>query len=343
MSEVHVVVPTAIDDPARPSGGNTYDRHVCDGLVARGWHVHEHAVEASWPRIGLVPIELGETLSTVPDGSVTVIDGLIASASAATLVPVAERLRLVVLVHMPQAVPGEGAVLRAAHSVITTSRWTRGQLLDVYDLDATTVHVIEPGVETAEATIGTDAGENVLCVAPVSPHKGQDTLVSALAAIRDLTWRCRLVGSLERDPDFAACLRRQILEWGLDGRVELCGVRTGSALVRTYATSDLLVHASRGETYGMVVTEALARALPVVATAVGGVPEALGDTPAGKPGVLVSPDRPSDLAVALRSWLTDDKMRDRLRCAAARRRQALTSWDTTVGRMAQLLEAVADR
>ena len=44
MSEVHFIVPEGIDDPARPSGGNTYDRRVRHGLAALGWAVHEHAV-----------------------------------------------------------------------------------------------------------------------------------------------------------------------------------------------------------------------------------------------------------------------------------------------------------
>ena len=46
MTEVHVIVPEGIDDPARPSGGNAYDRRVCRGLAALGWAVHEHAVPA---------------------------------------------------------------------------------------------------------------------------------------------------------------------------------------------------------------------------------------------------------------------------------------------------------
>ena len=54
------------------------------------------------------------------------------------------------------------------------------------------------------------------------------------------------------------------------------GAATGAELDRAYAAADVLVLASRAETYGMVVTEALARGLPVIATAVGGVPEALG-------------------------------------------------------------------
>ena len=47
---VHVLVPSGIDDPARPSGGNRYDREVLDGLRARGRPVVEHAVGRTWPR-----------------------------------------------------------------------------------------------------------------------------------------------------------------------------------------------------------------------------------------------------------------------------------------------------
>ena len=72
----------------------------------------------------------------------------------------------------------------------------------------------------------------------------------------------------------------------------------------------------------MVVTEALARGIPVLATAVGGLPEALGRAPDGSlPGLLVPPDDPAALAAALRRWLSDADLRDRLgrRAAAARR------------------------
>jgi glycosyltransferase involved in cell wall biosynthesis len=342
VNAVHVFVPAGIDDPARPSGGNVYDRRVCDGLTDLGWAVHEHLVDGPWPDPDPDTLDaLSGTVSAVADDSVLLIDGLVASMSADVLVPAARRVRLVALVHLPLDVPGEGEVLAAARAVVTTSAWARTQLLDRYPLEPTVVHVVEPGADCADAVPGSPGGENILCVAPVSRHKGQDTLLSALAAVQDRAWRCRLVGSLERDPRFVDSVRQQVVRDGIADRVDLCGVRTGRELARAYATSDLLVHASRGETYGMVVTEALAHALPVVATEVGGVPEALGVTPAGRPGLLVRAEDPTDLATALRTWLTDDGLRRRLRCAAAQRRPTLPSWQAAAGGMAQLLTAVA--
>ena len=110
-AHVRFVVPQGIDDLARPSGGNAYDRRIRDGLRARGWDVHDRssatrpAVPAPW--------------AVSPDGALVLVDGLVASAAGPVLLPEADRLRLVVLVHMPLGgveVPedDEAAVLRRA-------------------------------------------------------------------------------------------------------------------------------------------------------------------------------------------------------------------------------------
>ncbi len=108
------------------------------------------------------------------------------------------------------------------------------------------------------------------------------------------------------------------------------GPRTGADLDAAYADADLLVLASRGETYGMVVTEALARGIPVLATAVGGVPEALGPRAGRQPaGHAGGARRPGALAGALRAWLGDADLRRRLRRSARGRRTTLTGWAVT--------------
>ena len=63
---------------------------------------------------------------------------------------------------------------------------------------------------------------------------------------------------------------------------------------------------SQTETYGMVVTEALARGIPVLATATGALPDTLGHAPDGsRPGLLVDPGDHEGLVAALRSWFDD--------------------------------------
>jgi glycosyltransferase involved in cell wall biosynthesis len=348
---VHLVVPEGVEDPSRPSGGNTYDRRLRLGLTAAGWSVRAEPVAGEWPLAGEAGRRrLGRVLAAVPDGSVVLVDGLVGSAVPEVLVPAARRLRLVVLLHMPVGCDGghqrtvdrERAALSAAAAVVTTSTWTRTWLLAAYGLEPGRVHVAHPGVDAADPATGTPGGGNLLCVGAVLPGKGHDLLVEALAATADLTWRCSCVGTLTRAPELVAALRRRIHQAGLEERVELTGPRTGRALHATYAEADVLVLASRAETYGMVVTEALARGLPVLATDVGGVPEALGRTPDGRvPGVLVPPDDAAALAGALRRWLSDPALRDGLRDAARSRRAGLTGWSRTADRVARVLAEVA--
>ncbi len=346
MRVVHAVVPAGIDDPAQPSGGNGYDRRVLQGLRAAGWLVHEYAVPGTWPEpTADAYASLGTVVAGIPDGAVVLIDGLIGSAAPEILVPAADRLRLVVLVHMPLGALGdtgkrEHAVLEAAHAVVVTSGWTRRRLVEWYGLAE--VHVAEPGVDPAELAVGTPGGTRLLCVAAVAPHKGHDTLLTALATVEHLPWQCTFVGSLARDPDFVASLRRQAATAQLADRLSFAGVRTGADLDAAYAGADVLLLASPAETYGMVVTEALARGLPVIATAVGGVPGALGHgADHRRPGLLVRPGDPAGLGRALCGWLTDAPLRERLRRAAGERRATLTGWSVTSAEIARVLAGVA--
>jgi glycosyltransferase involved in cell wall biosynthesis len=350
VTEVHVVVPEGIDDPARPSGGNAYDRRVCRGLAALGWAVHQHPIAGAWPRADAAGhAALARAVARIPDGGVVLLDGLIASGAPDALVPQACRLRQIALVHMPlghRPPDGEAgavrarerAVLAAAAAVVTTSAWTRRRLEELYALPADRVHVAEPGVDAADLAPGTAAGDALLCVAAVTPDKGHDVLLDALATATDLSWRCDCVGSLDRDPAFADGVRRATRIKGLGDRVRFPGPRTGPELDRAYAAADVLVLASHAETYGMVVAEALARGLPVIVAEVGGVTEALGHGEDGtRPGLLVPPGDPAAFAAAVRAWLLDADLRGLLRRAARERRASLRPWSATTSALAGVL------
>jgi glycosyltransferase involved in cell wall biosynthesis len=101
-----------------------------------------------------------------------------------------------------------------------------------------------------------------------------------------------------------------VSEAGVGGRVRFLGLRKD--IPALLSASDVLVHSSLREGLPRVVLEALAIGTPVVATAVGGVPDAVAE---GVTGLLVRPEDPAALAGAVLAALTD-------RAAAARRAQA---------------------
>ncbi|SEQ15899.1 Glycosyl transferases group 1 [Streptomyces sp. yr375] len=352
LRSVHFVMPGGVDDPANPSGGNAYDRRLCLDLPGFGWQVHKHLVSGSWPRPeAAARADLARTLREFPDGTVVLLDGLVACGVPEIIAPEAERLRLVVLVHLPlgdergiapevaaELDAKERAVLRAVPAVVATSDWAVRRLVSHHGLAPERVHVAAPGADIAPLASGTDGVSRLLCVAAVTPRKGQHRLVEALAAAKDLPWSCVCVGGLGQDPEYVAHLRGLIAKHGLEDRLELAGPKAGAQLDAAYAAADLMVLTSYAETYGMAVTEALARGIPVLATDVGGLPEAVGRAPdGGVPGILVPPEDPAALAAELRGWFGEADVRRRLKAAARGRRAALNGWATTAQRLAGVL------
>ncbi len=346
MTTVHVIVPDAFDDPERPSGGNVYDRRLCDELTRLGWTVAVRTVPGPWPGPdSRAQAAVSTVLGGVPDGDLVVVDGLVGSGVPDALAPHAHRLGLVMLVHMPLAAvtdaddatrARERAALGRCAAVVATSRWAARWLTD-HGMAPGAVAVAEPGVDPAPPAPGTPEGRRLLCVAAVTPGKGHDVLVDALAAVRDLGWECTCVGSTAIDPGFARQVVAAAERHGIADRTRFPGPLTGAPLAAAYADADLVVLPTRFETYGMVVTEALARGLPVVASDVGGVPEALG----GGGGALVPPGDAAALAAVLRRWLTEPGWRDELRRGALLRRAGLGGWQATGRDVDEVLRGLA--
>ena len=318
---MHFVLPADVGDPGSPSGGNVYDLRVSAGL-------NRLTVAGDWPRPHDTSA-LEQTLADIPDGDVVLLDGLVACGLPEVVVPHARRLELAVLVHLPLAdetgldpataafLNGkEGQVLRAASAVIATSPTAARDIRARHGLDH--VHVVLPGTDPAPLAQGTDGVHHLLCVASITPRKGHDLLVRALRRI-DHDWRLTCVGPH----------RPFLRELPRDDRVSFPGPLAGQSLTSAYVNADLFVLASRAETYGMVVTEALAHGLPVIASA---VPDALGDG-----GLLIPAGDETAVEAALTRWFQDQHFRSELRRRALARRAVLSTWDESTENLRRVL------
>ncbi|WP_433795529.1 glycosyltransferase family 4 protein [Actinoplanes sp. CA-252034] len=367
-AEVRPLLPAARKRPERApttTEGAAYDgrdHRLGDAAV---FDVREHLFGGTWPR----PAEpdrqaLATLLSAIPDGDLVLLDGLIACGVPDLLEPHSTRLRLAVLVHLPLSDETgladhdaaelralESHALRLAATVVATSEPAARRVEELHGM--TGVHAVAPGVDPAPLAEPSPTGHRLLNVASLTPRKGQDLLITALQQLPDLSWTCTVAGAgripaLDVPPPKALTLNTTGFlapTWtprpvtGPDEHaVRFVGALNGTDLDDAYANADLFVLPSRAETYGMVVTEALARGLPVVAADVGGVPEALGAAPGGGiPGRLIPPNDRDALAAALRDWLTDGELRRRWRAHARARRDTLTGWDEAARRLARVL------
>lgn len=159
-------------------------------------------------------------------------------------------------------------------------------------------------------------------------------LVEALARLDDRAWECDLIGALDRAPAHARAVEAAIRHYGLDERVRLLGEREPEALDAAYHDADLFVLPSHYEGYGMVITEALARGLPIIATTGG----ALDHTLPREAALAVPPGDASALSEALRRWFDDPDLRQRLRAGARQARAELGDWDAAGAAFARALK-----
>jgi glycosyltransferase involved in cell wall biosynthesis len=173
----------------------------------------------------------------------------------------------------------------------------------------------------------------LLCVATLTPRKGYELLVRALAAIPHRNWRLTCAGSLDRDAPTVARVRELIRDSGLEDRVSLAGDMDAAALAVEYDRADLFVLPTLYEGYGMAVAEALARGLPVVSTATGAIEDLVRDG-----GIVVPPGDLAAFTAALSGVIGDARLRARLAEGARRVRERLPTWDTAAASMAQALE-----
>jgi glycosyltransferase involved in cell wall biosynthesis len=330
----HFVVPGPLDER---TGGYIYDRRIVEGLRALGWSIQVHELSGRFPQADeTARAAAAEVIGQLSPRALPVIDGLAlpAFAELSDLLP-----PWVALVHHPLALETglaraeasalavlERRLLARATRVIVTSPGTQRDLA-AYNVADARIGVICPGTDPAPVTRGSAGpGLALLCVASLTPRKGHLVLLDALAELIELDWHLTCVGSLERDPACARSIVAAVDRLGLHRRVTLVGERAEADVAPFYYRADVLVLASYHEGYGMVLTEALARGLPVVATRAGAIPETV---PAAA-GLLVAPGDPPALASALRKVMTEPGVRARLLAGARAARRRLPSWNDAV-------------
>src|SRR2546425_4595012 len=136
-----------------------------------------------------------------------------------------------------------------------------------------------------------------------------------------------------------AMLRSLARALGVERQIIFTGALPRDEVIQAYASADIFVLPSLFEPFGIVLLEAMAAGLPVVASAVGGIVDVVAD---GKTGLLVPPGKPLALAAGLEQLVSDSSLRARM-AGEARRRVSGYSWDLIVPRVVEVYrEAIAE-
>jgi glycosyltransferase involved in cell wall biosynthesis len=332
-------------DLETPTGGYEYARRLLAAAPEAGLTLTHLALPGGFPEPSEAAIRESFARLAATPGPL-LVDGLAHGAlPAAGLRPLGPRLAA--LHHHPlgletglapdeaaRRLAAEAAALAETRVVICTSRTTAATLAERLHVPPERITVALPGLDPAPKAPRRGDPPVLLGVGTISRRKGWDVLAEALAPLSDLPWRAEIAGAEDREPEATRALETRLAALGLTDRVRLLGALSREELDRRYAAADLFVLPSRYEGYGMVVAEALARGLPVVATTAGALPEAAGDA-----AELVPPDDPAALTAALRRLIESPAERDALAAKALGRR--FPTWTETAAAVADGLRPLA--
>ncbi|MGC4407613.1 glycosyltransferase family 1 protein [Rhizobium rosettiformans] len=336
-------------DLSLKTGGYGYDRQVLDGLRKLGWQITLLPLGEGFPFPTADTLRGAETaLSSIPDGTLVLIDGLAFGVLDAWAGAHAERLRIIALVHHPLALEtglpdeqqqrfrqSEQNALAAARHVIVTSPMTARELASNYGVASSRITVALPGIDKSDVRRVVNAAPQILSVGTLTRRKGHDVLLRALKSVEDLDWQAVIIGSKSLDPSMSEALARQVEALGLEARVQLRGEVDDPQV--HFASADIFALASRYEGYGMVFAEALSHGLPIVACHAGAVP----DVVPSDAGILVPVDDAPAFGEALRRLLQSSQERETRSAAALQAGSLLPTWADTAAIISNTLDGIS--
>jgi D-inositol-3-phosphate glycosyltransferase len=261
-------------------------------------------------------------------------------------------------------VDGERKVIQSADCLVVATPAEQSQLEFLYRTDTRKMVTIPPGVDTsrfypippdeAKAVIGVPPEDRLLLfVGRIEPLKGIDTLIRAMAYVREnrLLKDCpdcpHYLAIIGGDPNLSNQdmsgemnrLQKLCQDLGIGDLVLFLGKRGQDSLPYYYSAAEVVIVPSHYESFGMVALEAMACGTPVVASQVGGLAFLIQD---GVTGYVVPDDDPPALGERLATLILNPDLRQTLGEQATYYAQDY-AWENITRRMKLLYDEVLDR
>jgi glycosyltransferase involved in cell wall biosynthesis len=203
-------------------------------------------------------------------------------------------------------------LLWSADSIVAPSNAFLADFLKVAPQVRARATAIHNGVNTLEVqpagqTDKSRGDHYVLCIAHHNEKKGLDVLIQAFARISDLDSSLQLV--LVGDGPLRESLEDLARNLRIHHRARFVGWKGRKEVAQLLQSCTMLVLPSKSEPFGIVLIEAMACRRPVIASAVGGIPEIIEH---GRNGLMVNPEDPSELADAIAMLLQNAALRNTL-------------------------------
>lgn len=257
---------------------------------------------------------------------------------------------------LPDRLEAEGSIIAQADRILAPTPAESLHLVELYGADPERIRLVPPGVDldrfhpgdadAAKKRLGLQGKRVALFVGRLQPLKGPDVAIRAVAEAirRDPASTADLVLVLVGGPSGGADRTLEVArlmeitsEERIADRVRFVPPMPHEELPSVYQAADALLVPSLSESFGLVALEAQACGIPVIASAVGGLPYVVSE---GRGGLLVPGHDASAYATRLLAILTDPLLAARL-SAGARVHASRYSWDVTTERMRSVYEELS--
>ena len=313
-------------DPAPSGGGHDFNAGLVPALRAL-----RHEVT--------VAHDLG---GPTPPGAVPIVDGMVLPGLEAQFDALLARDAVAVIHHVSAAAgrdtarrdgvrAAEARMLPRMRRVVATSAPVAERLQAEFGVASP--HILHPGLP--DLPRNPPGACRILCAAVLTPRKGHDRLLHALARLIDLDWTLTLAGDAQRDPVHARTVAALVDELGLAPRVTLLPDPSPAALDAAWQDATLYALASQWEGWPAAVAEALRRGIPVAALATPGVTALVPQSA----GIVCAPGDEATWGKALRRAIYDTELRAALAEGAWAAGAALPGWPAQAEAFATLLRS----
>ena len=251
------------------------------------------------------------------------------------------RFKLVISVHgtdlLPKGIPEDRyskplqILMNSADWLVAPSQSTLDAVLTKFPRLQTKASAIHNAVDMTEFEPDgpgeIQRGQHILCIALHHPRKAIDVLIKAFKIFSQNHTEVELW--LVGDGPVTGQLEDLVHQLGLAEQVKFLGGQDRPSVRKLLRQCAFLVLPSRDEPFGIAILEAFASRKPVVASAVGGIPEIIED---GKNGILVEPENPQALCDAMTTVWNDRELAERLACAGYVTVKQYFQWETAAAR-----------
>ena len=222
-----------------------------------------------------------------------------------------------------------------ADQILTNSQYTAERIRRIYHQDATVIH---PGVDRVERSMLDSRDRLVLCIGKLVSFKRFDTCLRAFAMMERRAHIGAKLVIVGEGPAYDQLLRLA-KSLNIADQVKIVPNVSEATLRMYYSRARVHLASAIGEAFGLTVIESLSAGTPVVAARSGGYRDSVSH---GVTGYLVDPNDTVGFSNAVESLLTDDELWETMSKKASAITTARFSWHSTVDRLAEVFENVAN-